>query len=103
MSAGQKQLWIIRIGKGLGKGTMFELKEEKKDARKGTEKRARTKAPRWKRTWFVLGLVGRLMWLETGEAWGPEQTGSGGQDELFGLYSDCDENPWRLLRTKETL
>lgn len=51
---------------------MFELKEEKKDVRKGIEKRVRIKVLRWKRIWFVFGFVGRLMWLEIGEVWGLE-------------------------------
>ena len=63
MCAGQKLLWIIGMRKSLGKGMIFELKKGKEESKKGTRKRARTKAPRQERTWFVPGTVRRLMCL----------------------------------------
>ena len=61
------------------------MRERKEKASKETEKRARTRALRWGRTWFVPGPVGRPMCLKPRKAREPGHAG--------GLYSDCDENP----------
>lgn len=83
----QKLLQIFGIRKGLGERMIFELKEGKEKVRKETEERERTKtkALRWKRTWFVLGPVGRLICLKPRKAWEPKQIGPVGQDVQLGF------------------
>lgn len=66
MCSRQKPLQIIGIRKGLGERQIFELKEGKEKAGEETERRARTKALRWGRAWFVPGPVGRLTRLKPG-------------------------------------
>lgn len=74
--------------RGLGERMIFELKEEKEHAGKETEKRAgaKTKALKWKRTWFVRGPVGRHVGLKPGKAWEPSREGLG-PGRAAGLHS----------------
>lgn len=90
MCSGQKLLQIVGIRRGLGERMTFELKEGKENTRKETEKsaRAKRKAPKWKRTWFVLDPVGKRMCLK---AWEPKQIGPGTRTCRWAVLRD--ENP----------